>query len=113
MLAHNFAILKLFAFEPIGSVVAMPTLPVSKGHDVPARHDVHHEGDTRIPELERDHLQVIPRCPTRATVWPCMSTWTRTGNIESAVYLNHNSPRIYCAEPRGRRSRRGLLDTSP
>lgn len=40
-MAHSYAILKLFACEPIGSVVAAPTVPVSKGYDVPARNDVH------------------------------------------------------------------------
>lgn len=113
MLAHSCAILKLFAFEPIGSVVAALTLPVSKGHHVPATHDNHHEGGNGITELEHGHLRVILRSPTRATVRPSMSTWTRTENIENAVYLNRNSPRIYCAAPRGRGSRRGLLDTSP
>lgn len=41
MVAHSYATLKLFAFEPIGSVVAAPTLAVSRGHGVPAHYNVH------------------------------------------------------------------------
>lgn len=112
MLVYSYAIFKLLAFEPAGPVVATPTLSVLKGYDMHASHDVHHDGDTGIPELEHNQLRVILRFPTPSGRQLSISTWTHMGNIENAVYLNHNSPRIYCAAPSGRGSRRGLLDTS-